>query len=50
MELLRVEVEALESSMENRRKGLDSEKEAEKERVVVLAGRLAEDLKRWVCT
>ncbi|BCR91253.1 putative protein transport membrane glycoprotein Sec20 [Aspergillus chevalieri] len=46
MELLRVEVEALESSMENRRKGLDSEKEAEKERVVVLAGRLAEDLKR----
>ncbi|ODM14258.1 hypothetical protein SI65_10313 [Aspergillus cristatus] len=46
MELLRVEIEALESSMENRRKGVDSEKEAEKERVVVLAGRLTEDLKR----
>jgi len=50
MELLRLEVDALESSMENRRKGMDSEKEAEKERIVMLAGRLTEDLKRWVCT
>lgn len=48
MELLRVKVEALESSMEHRRKAKDSEKEAEKERVVVLAGRLTEDLRRWV--
>ena len=46
IELLRMEVEALEISMENRRKGMDSEKEAEKERIVVLAGRLTEDLKR----
>lgn len=50
MELLKVEVEALESSMENRRKGMNSEKEAEKEKVVVLAGRLTEDLKRCALT
>lgn len=48
MELLRVEVEALESGMENKRKGLGSEKEEERERVVVLAGRLVEDLRRYV--
>lgn len=46
MELLRVEVEALESGMENKRKGLGSQKEEERERVVVLAGRLVEDLRR----
>ena len=48
IELLKVEVEALESGTENRRKGMDNDKEAERERVVVLAGRLAEDLRRWV--
>lgn len=48
IELLKVEVEALESGAENRRKGMDNDKEAERERVVVLAGRLAEDLRRWV--
>lgn len=47
MELLRVEVEALESGMENKRKGLGSEKKEERERVVVLAGRLVEDLRRY---
>jgi hypothetical protein len=49
MELLKVEVEALETGTEHRRKGQNSEKEAERERVVALAGRLAEDLKRYVC-
>ena len=46
MELLRVEVEALQNGMENKRKGLGSEKEEERERVVMLAGRLVEDLRR----
>ncbi|RJE24605.1 hypothetical protein PHISCL_03029 [Aspergillus sclerotialis] len=46
MELLRDEVEALESGTENRRKTIDDEKEAEKERVISLAGRLEGDLKR----
>ena len=48
MELLRDEVEALKSGTENRRKAIDDEKEAEKERVVSLAGRLDGDLKRLV--
>ncbi|KAI9927761.1 hypothetical protein AWENTII_012595 [Aspergillus wentii] len=46
MELLKVEVDALETGVETKRKGQDTEKEAERERVVVLAGRLTEDLKR----
>ncbi|PWY70372.1 syntaxin [Aspergillus sclerotioniger CBS 115572] len=46
LELLKVEVEGLESGADPRRKGLDSEKESERERIVALAGRLAEDLKR----
>lgn len=48
MELLKVEVEVLESKTENRRKGVDSEKEEERGRVLALAGRLEEDLKRYV--
>lgn len=47
MELLRVEIEALESGPESRRKGPNNgEKEAERERIISLAGRLSEDLKR----
>lgn len=48
MELLRDEVDALEPATEGRRKAIDSEKEAERERVVSLAGRLDGDLKRLV--
>lgn len=48
MELLRVDIDALGGTLESRRKGTDNEKEVEKERVFVLAGRLVEDLKRWV--
>ncbi|KAE8148662.1 hypothetical protein BDV25DRAFT_131038 [Aspergillus avenaceus] len=46
LELLKVEVEALESVPENRRRAQDNEKELERERIVALAGRLADDLKR----
>ena len=46
MELLKVDVEALGSGRENRRGVMDNEKELDKERVVVLAGRLEEDLRR----
>ncbi|PKY08016.1 Sec20-domain-containing protein [Aspergillus campestris IBT 28561] len=46
LELLRVEVEALETGTDTRRKGQDTEKELERERVVALAGRLADDLKK----
>ncbi|KAE8309137.1 hypothetical protein BDV41DRAFT_567641 [Aspergillus transmontanensis] len=46
LEVLRVDVEALETATEGRRKGVDNEKELERERVVALAGRLAEDLKK----
>ncbi|KAE8352100.1 hypothetical protein BDV28DRAFT_158163 [Aspergillus coremiiformis] len=46
LELLKVEVEALETSPDGRRKGLDHEKEMERERVVAMAGRLVEDLKK----
>ncbi|OJJ75672.1 hypothetical protein ASPBRDRAFT_168819 [Aspergillus brasiliensis CBS 101740] len=46
LELLKVEVEALEAAADTRRKGVDNEKESERERVIALAGRLAEDLKR----
>ncbi|PYI00995.1 hypothetical protein BO78DRAFT_464939 [Aspergillus sclerotiicarbonarius CBS 121057] len=46
LELLKVEVEGLETGADPRRKGLDNEKESERERIVALAGRLAEDLKR----
>lgn len=44
MEILRVEVDGLETTG-SRRKGND-ERDAERERVVVVAGRLEEDLKR----
>lgn len=47
LELLRVEVEALETGTDTRRKGQDNEKELERERVVALAGRLADDLKKY---
>lgn len=46
MELLKVDVEALGSGRENRRGVMDNEKELDKERVVVLARRLEEDLRR----
>ncbi|KAF5864719.1 hypothetical protein ETB97_006564 [Aspergillus alliaceus] len=46
LELLKVEVEALETAPEGRRKGQDNEKELERERVVATAGRLTEDLKK----
>ncbi|GAB1208883.1 hypothetical protein APSETT445_007648 [Aspergillus pseudonomiae] len=46
LEVLRVDVEALETAPESRRKGVENEKELERERVVALAGRLAEDLKK----
>ncbi|PIG84759.1 hypothetical protein AARAC_005956 [Aspergillus arachidicola] len=46
LEVLRVDVEALETATEGRRKGVDNEKELERERVVALAGRLAQDLKK----
>lgn len=49
LELLRVEVEVLEAGTDTRRKSvMDGEKEAERERVIALAGRLVEDLRRWV--
>ena len=50
LELLRIEVEALDSSSDNRRRQsvATGEKEAEKERVVTMAGRLAEDLRKCV--
>jgi hypothetical protein len=44
MEILRVEVDGLEA-IGGRRRG-NEEKEAEREKVVVVAGRLEEDLKR----
>ncbi|KAL4918783.1 P-loop containing nucleoside triphosphate hydrolase protein [Aspergillus aurantiobrunneus] len=46
LELLKDDVDALESPADSRRKGLDSEKETEKERVITLARRLTSDLKR----
>ncbi|KAJ5801281.1 uncharacterized protein N7518_003349 [Penicillium psychrosexuale] len=48
LELLRVEVEALETGSDSRRKSsaVHGQKEVEKERVISMAGRLAEDLKR----
>ncbi|KAL6230050.1 hypothetical protein BDW75DRAFT_234700 [Aspergillus navahoensis] len=46
LELLKDDVDALETPTDSRRKGADSEKETEKERVVALARRLANDLKR----
>ncbi|KAJ5781011.1 hypothetical protein N7457_006171 [Penicillium paradoxum] len=48
LELLRVEVEALDTSSDSRRKSsaAHGEKEAERERVVHMAGRMADDLKR----
>lgn len=48
MELLRDEADALETGTEHRRKGMDNEKEAERERVVSLVGKLGMDLKRFV--
>lgn len=46
LELLKVEVEALEPVTDSRRKAVDNEKELERERIVALAGRLAQDLKK----
>lgn len=48
LELLRVEVEALETGSDSKRKtsAAHGHKEADKERVISMAGRLAEDLKR----
>ncbi|RHZ71498.1 hypothetical protein CDV55_106536 [Aspergillus turcosus] len=46
MEILKVEVEALEIGNEGGRKGVDNAKELEKERIVALAGRLADEIKR----
>ncbi|KAJ5725807.1 uncharacterized protein N7483_007164 [Penicillium malachiteum] len=48
LELLRIEVEALGTGSDTRRRQsvTTGEKEAEKERVVMMAGRLAEDLKK----
>jgi hypothetical protein len=50
LELLRVDVEALETGTDSRRKAsaAHGDKEAERERVAAMAGRLAEELKRWV--
>lgn len=48
MELLKVDVDALETQAPIKRKGVDSgEKEAERERVVAMAKRLDEDLKKY---
>ncbi|KAL4882745.1 hypothetical protein BJY04DRAFT_226866 [Aspergillus karnatakaensis] len=46
LELLKDDVDALEASTDVRRKGVDSEKETEKERVIALARRLGDDLRR----
>ncbi|KAJ5711628.1 hypothetical protein N7488_005784 [Penicillium malachiteum] len=48
LELLRIEVEALDTGSDTRKRQsvATGEKEAEKERVVMMAGRLAEDLKK----
>lgn len=48
LELLRIEVEALDSGSDNRRKHsiASGEKDAEKERVVMMTGRLADDIKK----
>ncbi|KAI9376324.1 P-loop containing nucleoside triphosphate hydrolase protein [Aspergillus egyptiacus] len=46
LELLQVDVDALDTATDTRRKGLDSEKEAERERVVALTRRLTDELKR----
>lgn len=50
LELLRVEVEALDTGSDNRRRTsvATGDKEAEKERVIAMAGRLADDFKRCV--
>lgn len=48
-ELLREEVNALKSDSSGWKKPVaDADKESEKERVIVMAGRLEDDLKRWV--
>ncbi|KAH8426762.1 putative protein transport membrane glycoprotein Sec20 [Aspergillus melleus] len=46
LELLKVDVEALESGSDSRRKTVDNEKELERERIVAWAGRLTDDLKK----
>jgi hypothetical protein len=50
LELLRGDIEALDTGSDGRRKSAvnGGEKEAEKERVVAMAGRLWDDLKRYV--
>lgn len=48
-ELLREEVNALKSDSNRWKKSAtDADKETEKERVIFMAGRLEDDLKRWV--
>ncbi|KAL3463090.1 hypothetical protein BJX64DRAFT_276777 [Aspergillus heterothallicus] len=46
LELVKVDVDALEITSDSRRKGQDSEKETEKERIIAYARRLDEDLRR----
>lgn len=46
LELLKVDVEALEFGSESRRKTVDNEKELERERIVASTGRLTDDLKK----
>ena len=46
LELLKDDVDALETAPDTRKKSVDSEKETEKERVIALARRLANDLKK----
>jgi hypothetical protein len=49
LELLRVDIEALDSGSDSRRKSsaANGEKEAERERISAMAGRLADDLKKY---
>lgn len=49
MELLKDEANAMDIGGENRRRGVDSEKEAEKERMVSMTEKLMMDLKGFVC-
>ncbi|KAL4974981.1 P-loop containing nucleoside triphosphate hydrolase protein [Aspergillus desertorum] len=46
LELLKDDVDALEATTDGKRKSMDSEKEAEKERVIAMARRIGNDLKR----
>jgi hypothetical protein len=46
MEILKVEVDALETGNEGARKSVDNAKEMEKERIISLTGRLTDEIKR----